>query len=367
MLLSVFGTPSALMYGGLNVVRNLVELGIGAHKLVNANSTVDLRKTFAEIGVGHDARTVFYSDLPDVDLCTLFIKTRAPMIVFMDAFDDVVAYVSRSRAMNVSESIRLASRSLCALEPLLRSDVVLKFNTRAYRSPLKDLVPAVGAFFELALPAAKVDEIVSSLFGEGGPQARLSDYLYHSFPDATPPGTAIHKLAPDDRRLVSQLGSAYSAIAAGRPFDRMDWPVGLYMSSDHPDGPFPGRVELVGPSRFIAYGPYLHLTAGQWQATVVLELADNLSGNQLYVDVYAGEILSVITTELPAQGTFTFQIGFEITNPLEPVQLRFQIQAGAIEGVFTLNSTRLERVGEVRSMAAAGTQPMEARPAEVPG
>jgi hypothetical protein len=360
MLLSVFGTPSALMYGGLNVVRNLVELGIGAHKLVNANSTVDLRKTFAEIEVGQDARAVFYSDLPDADLSALFIRTRAPMIVFMDAFDDVVSYVSRSRTMSATESIRLASRSLCALEPLLRSDLVLKFNSRAYRSPLKDLVPAIASFFELALPAPKIDQIVASLFNDWSAQTRLSDYLYRTFPDATPPGTAIHKLAPDDRRLVRQLGSAYSAIAAGRPFDQMDWPISMYMSSDHPGGPFPGRVEMVGPARFIAYGPYLHLTAGQWVANVVLEVAGNLSGNQLYVDVYAGDILSVITTQLPAEGTYTFQIGFEIINPLEPVQLRFQILSGAIEGVFTLSGTGLRRVGEVRSMAAAGAQPMEA-------
>jgi hypothetical protein len=358
MLLSVFGTPSALMYGGLNVVRNLVELRIGAHKLVNASSTDDLRKTFAEIGQGHDARTIFYSDLPDADLCALFIKTCAPMILFMDGFDDVVTYVSKARTMTVPESLRLASRSLCALEPLLRSDTVLKFNSRAYRSPLRELVQAIGAFFELEMPDTKVDEIVSSLVKEGRGQTPLAEYLYRTFPDATAPGTAIHTLDPDDRRLVSQLGSAYSSIAAGRPFDRMDWPIGMYMSSDHPDRLFPGRVEMLGPARFLAYGPYLHLTAGRWQARIAFEVAGNLSGNQLYVDAYAGEILSVITAELPAQGTYSFRIAFEITNPLEPVQLRFQIQSGAIEGVFTLSSTIVERIGEVRP--AAGAQRMEA-------
>jgi hypothetical protein len=360
MLLSVFGTPSALMYGGLNVVRNLVELGIGAHKLVNANSTVDLRKTFAELGLGPDARAVFYSDLPDADLCALFIKTRAPMVLFIDGFDDVVTYVSKSRAMTVAESIRLASRSLCALEPLLRSDMVLKFNSRAYRSSLSDLVLTIGAFFDLAFPAEKVDQIVSSLIKEGNTQAKLSDYLHSTFHDVSPPGTAINKLTPDDRRLVGQLGAAYSAIAVGRSFDRMDWPIAMYMSGDHPVGPFPGRVEMLGPARFLAYGPYLHLTVGQWRARVVFEVAENLSGNQLYVDVYSGEILSVITTQLPAEGTYTFDIGFEITNPLEPVQLRFQILSGAIEGVFILSSTSLERVGDLRSMTAADAQPVEA-------
>jgi hypothetical protein len=356
MLLSVFGTPSALMYGGLNVVRNVVELGSGTHKLANANSTVDLRKTFVELRLGHDARTVFYSDLPEADLCALFIKIRAPMVLFTDGFDDVVTYVSKSRSMSVAESVRFASRSICALEPLLRSDLALKFNSRAYGSSLTDIVLAIGTFFDLALPEEKIDRIVSSLIKEGSAQSRLSDYLYQTFPDAMPPGTAVQRLAPDDRRLVSQLASAYSVIAAGRSFEQMDWPISLYMSSDHPTGPFPRRVELLGPARFIAYGPYLHLTVGQWRATVVFEVSDNFSGNQLYVDVYAGEILSVITTQLPVQGTYTFDIGFELTNALEPVQLRFQILSGAIEGVFTLTSTSLERIGEIRSMAVPGAE-----------
>jgi hypothetical protein len=140
----------------------------------------------------------------------------------------------------------------------------------------------------------------------------------------------------------------------------MDWPVSLFKGSDNPAAPFAGRVELLGPARIIAYGPYLHLTAGQWQAKVVFEVADNHSGNQLCVDVYAEEILSVITAQLPAQGTYTFQIGFEISNPAKPVELRFHILSGAIEGVFTLSSTSVRRVGEVRSMAAAEAQPMEA-------
>jgi hypothetical protein len=360
MLLSVFGTPSALMYGGLNVVRNLLELGVGTHKLANANSTADFRNALAELGPAQDARVVFYSDLPDADLCELFIKVRAPMVLFTDGFDDVVTYVSKSRSMSLADSVRLASRSTCALEPLLRSDMVLKFNSKAYRSSLNDLVLAIGRFFDVALPGEKLDRIVSSLIKEGGTNAQLSDYLYETLPDATAPGTAIHRLAPEDRRLVSQLASAYSAIAVGRSFERMDWPVSLYMSSDHPTGPFPGRVELLGPARFIAYGPYLHLTAGQWQAKIAFEVVENRSGNELYVDVYAGEILSVITTQLPARGTYTFQIGFEISNPLEPVQLRFQILSGAIEGVFTLISTSIERVGEARFMAVARDQHMEA-------
>jgi hypothetical protein len=60
--------------------------------------------------------------------------------------------------------------------------------------------------------------------------------------------------------------------------------------------------------------------------------------------------LSIVTTGLPVQGTDTFHIGFRLTNLLEPVQLRFRILSGPIEA---LMRTSLERIGEVRFMAAA--------------
>jgi hypothetical protein len=60
--------------------------------------------------------------------------------------------------------------------------------------------------------------------------------------------------------------------------------------------------------------------------------------------VYAGEILSVINTPLPPDGTYQFQIFFDIEDPLEPVQLRFQTLSGAIEGVMTFNRVELRKI-----------------------
>jgi hypothetical protein len=359
MLLSVFGTPSGLMHGGVTIVRILVNVGIGAHAFVSVNSTADFRQKLAELGPIEDARVVFCSDIPDADLCALFIKSRAPMVLFVDDFDEVVSHLSKARTMSVTDSIRLASRSVCALEPLIRSDMVLKFDSTAHRHALKDIILTLGTFFGVDLPAEKVDQVATGLMGNGDPECRLMDYLSTGFPP--PPGSSLLALPAEDRRLISQLSAAYSAIVRGRSFDRMDWPVSLFHGSANPDIPFPGRVELLGPARIIIFGPFLHLSAGQWQAKVVFEISDNFSGNQLYVDVYTQETLSVITTELPVQGTYTFQVGFEISNPAKAVELRFHIMSGAIEGVFTLNSVSLERVGEVQSIADAGAdQLMEA-------
>ena len=345
MLLSVFGTPSALMYGGLNLVRNLTELGLGRHQLANANTTDELRKTLADLGSGQEAKIVFYSDLPAVDLSALFIKSRAPIVLFLDNFDDAVGYIRESRGMSLADSVRLASRSFCALEPVIRSDRVLKFDAKSYFRPLGEVLREIGEFFGAGLSKATLDRVVASLVGEVG-QARLSDYLFRTLPEAKPPGASLQRMPPEDRRVVIRLLRPYSAVAAGQSFERMDWPIDMFMDSADPTKPFSGRIELLGPARFLAYGPYLHLTPGKWCAEVVFEIAENHSGNLLYADAYAGEILSVINTPLPPQGTYQFQILFDIADPLEPVQLRFQTLSGAIEGILTFNQVALTRVSK---------------------
>jgi hypothetical protein len=343
MLLSTFGTPSALMYGGLNLVRNLTELGIGAHKLANANTTDELRKALAELKSSDEPKVVFYSDLPSAELCALFIKSRAPIVLFVDNFDDVVTYVSEARGMSLPDSVRLASRSFCALEPVIRSELVLKFDARTYLRPIREVLREISEFFGAKLSEASLDHVLDSLVGKDV-QASISNYLFGAFPATKPPGSGLQRLSPDDRRIVTHMLKPYSAVAAGQSFDRMDWPVSMFMDSAAPVGGFSGRIELLGPARFLAYGPYLHLTPGRWSAEVVLEIAENHSGNQLYVDAYAGKILSIINAPLAPQGTYRFRISFNIDDALEPVQLRFQTMSGAIEGVITLNRVELTKV-----------------------
>jgi hypothetical protein len=330
------------MYGGLNVVRNLTEIVFGAHQLANANSTEQLRERLSGLGATEDAKVVFYSDLPDPELCDLFVKTQAPIVLFVDNFEDVVTYVRKSRGMPLHDSIRLASRSFCALEPLIRSDRVLKLDARTYPRALGDILADIGAFFGTQLTQASREQVAKSLAPEGGRTSLLA-YLSKAFPQSAPPGAAVQQLTSAERNLVNQLSGPYSAVANGRPLEHMGWPISLFMDSAAPDSPFSGRVELLGPARFLAYGPYLHLTPGKWCADVVFEVQENYSGNQLYADVYAGDILSIVTAPLPASGTYKFQISFELTNPHEPVQVRFQTLSGAIEGVVTFNRIAVRR------------------------
>jgi hypothetical protein len=332
------------MYGGLNVVRNLTEIGLGTHRLINANNTTELREAFLGLRLIEDPKAVFYSDLPSAELSALFIKTAAPILLFLDDFQDVVTYVSETRNMSLLESIRLASRSICSLQEVIRSDLVLKIDCKAYRRPLTDIIGEIGEFFNARLTSEKTARIAASLGAKDTTQFNFSDYLFQTFPKALPPGKGSERFSINDRRLVDQIAKSYSAICAGRPLGGMDWPINMLIDSSAPDRIFSGRIELVGPARFLAYGPYLHLTPGQWRADIEFEISDNLSGNVLYVDAYASVILAVVTAPLPANGRYRLCISFAIIDPLEPVQLRFQSLSGAIEGVIRLDRITLSLI-----------------------
>lgn len=345
MLLSVFGTPSALMHGGLNVVRRITDIALGSHEFINANKPNDLREAFAGLMVRENAKVVFCSDMPNTELCELFIKTAAPIVLFIDSFDDIVANLKISKGASVIEGARSASRSICALETIIRSDQVFKIDSKAYHRSLTDIVSDIGEFFNARLTPAKIAEIISALGVKDSTSTSLSDYLLRTFPKLLPPGRGIEQLTIDERQIVDQLAGGYSAIAARHSLIKIDWPVSVMIDASAPDKIFTGRIELVGPARFLAYGPYLHLTRGLWRADIEFEIYDNLSGNQLCVDIYVGTLLAAAIAPLPASGRYQLQVSFKITDPsFEPVELRFQLTSGAIEGVIDLTRITLNLI-----------------------
>ncbi len=61
------------------------------------------------------------------------------------------------------------------------------------------------------------------------------------------------------------------------------------------------------------------------------------------VDVFSGEILAGVAMPLPAAGVFSFENPFRVGDPFLPVELRFQLLEGAIEGSLRLRSAVFER------------------------
>src|SRR5208283_1221030 len=102
-------------------------------------------------------------------------------------------------------------------------------------------------------------------------------------------------------------------------------------------------LDLAGNARIFIYGPYLHLPRGNWVATPAFSIGNNDSGNTLIIDIFNGSVLAIGESILPARGTYTCSIPFEITDPQSPIEVRFATAQGAIEGVFSLEEVVIER------------------------
>lgn len=122
----------------------------------------------------------------------------------------------------------------------------------------------------------------------------------------------------------------------------------MFLDWDRPDQFLRGPLDLFGPTRFIIGGPYFHLTVGEWNTEVVIEIAGNLLGNRLGVDVFSGDILGGVVMPLPNLGVFTFSIPFRVADPFLPVELRVQLLDGVIKGGLALRAAAFEKLAPLR-------------------
>jgi hypothetical protein len=132
------------------------------------------------------------------------------------------------------------------------------------------------------------------------------------------------------------MAAQYKGVGSGRGRRRIEWPTEMWLDAARPGQLLRGPIDMVGPARYVLYGPYFHLPAGAWIAEVVIELADNRSGNRLCADIFSGEVLGGVVMPLMASGVFVFSIPFRLIDPFLPVELRFQLLEGAIEGRLAL-------------------------------
>ena len=149
--------------------------------------------------------------------------------------------------------------------------------------------------------------------------------------------TRSHGAQTREVAAIKCIATCYEGLAEGHGMAHADWPAFIFSSGDKIGDQIDGPNELLGPARIIIYGPYMHLPLGEWSSHVEIEIVENRSGNRLKVDLVCGpKILVSASAEIPIMGHYCFSLSFTITEPLEPLELRFQIESGAIEGRFLL-------------------------------
>lgn len=213
---------------------------------------------------------------------------------------------------------------------------------------LAGLVKKLAALYQLPMKDDALGKTLKSIGFDGQGETALSVYIDRKVASAAKIDgdgrAALEKRSPLESELIDFLAAQYDCVAEGRALERLEWPVYSLLQPSFPDQMTIGPIDLTGPARHIYFGPYFALPVGIWNVDITLEVQDCLSDNEIAVDVFATEPLSIVRAKLPPRGVYGCQIRFEIDDLSKPVEIRMQLLTGAIEGLIQLRQIKLHRL-----------------------
>jgi hypothetical protein len=349
MLLVSIGSPSALSHSTIEIIKHIAGNIIGKYSLIQATHVDELKSQWESLDAQARKCVILFSECPHSDLVEILSKTRAPILVTIDSFEGIVNHVMQARNMDFISSIRFASRVLCAIDLFRDSPNVMRVSARDCGKPLSIFVESLIQFYGATCTAEQFGMIMDGSMKNGSAQdIKLIDYMEARCPEARTTEQFLRQLPGDQRSVLISLAKDYNVILSGLPLTQVSWPTQLFFCADFHGKPLDGWVDLLGPGRGLIFGPYLHLTAGLWRATVELLVEDCFSENRISVDVYQPgvgslpeRIICIGIMKLPPEGFYCFDLDFEITDPFLPSELRFSLLTGAIEGRLSVVGVKL--------------------------
>ena len=161
-----------------------------------------------------------------------------------------------------------------------------------------------------------------------------------------PPGVTAaeeHSQALDTPLVAQYLLPLFNAPNHHGPL-ALAWPRECFLHGDAPNTMLPATVEVAGRGRILAYGPYLPLPAGNWRAKTFLGFSPDIGELPFILEVDSGSRMFRGFFEVDRSGIFTLDLDFQITEPLNPVEMRLISQDSALDGQLSLISVSLEQV-----------------------
>lgn len=326
-LFCIFGVSTPLLHAAVSILKGALEGEGGACALIAGNTVADMREGWTASRADAPTSIIFTSDSPDDATVELFSRVGMRVIVAVEDFVDAAIYLRWARGMSTPHALRFLTQTLATLAPALTGGQALAVCSRDTDAPLAWLLARLLEF----IGRDSID-VAAALQRIGAADAKtLRSYTQMHFPSSeaeTPPA--------DELAVMRALAQSYQPLLSGRAMAAASWPTELFLYWDRPGKFLHGPVDLTGPARFIVCGPYLHLPRGRWRARFLVRISDNWSGNRMSLDIFSQEVLAGIAADLPAEGLYEFEIGFEAREAYAPLEARIQIQQGAIEGTFEL-------------------------------
>ena len=191
MLLASFGSPSALSYATINILRCVSDVIFGSHFFIHATQLDDLRDKWFSVEKNQKKCVVFFSDCPQKQVSELVENARSPVVLVVEDFASIAGYIMRSREMAFAPAARFATQVVCALDLLARSPRVLRVSTADNTRSLESFVGGLISFYGARCSDEQFRSILSNLAPDGSDIATLNDYVSRHFPHASEVATEV--------------------------------------------------------------------------------------------------------------------------------------------------------------------------------
>lgn len=330
MLILVLALPSDNAVWAASTIRTIAQHALGPLDYFHLSTVDQLREDWKSRCSDH---VMLVADCPDAEIAEVLCRSAAPKILLANDPVSVVDHLRASRGEERAAAIRTASAAFSTLHDLIvRSANLMTVPSPSLRSPAR-FMEQVVEFLGLSLSAEQHSQILAAIR-----------------PDAVPGATSISILTEPadadgrDAAVLTEALKPFHSVFDADTADEFIWPPGLFFVADPLGHPLEGSIDLTGPARSFLYGPYLHLPAGDWTAIARFAVSRNFSGNRLLAEIVAGRrILATAAAPLPPAGAFDFPVPFTVAEPRDPLQMRFSILEGAIEGAFDLIEMKVRR------------------------
>lgn len=338
MLITAYGTSSLFGQTGNKIMRALGDAVFPDCYHIHASSIEELRD--AVLG-RKTPNILLYSENPERDLVSVTSRINPAAVVFYEDPSDIAGYLLRHRKVVWPAALQVACQNIATMAEALASPACLRLE-RSGDATLGGIIERIARHFGLALTPFHWKEIIAALDLDGPGQLNepIETLMAALFDDYRPPAFGIYELTADVVQLMEQVYGPLRRVHEPGPLHEIRWPVGVFFSQTSQkqiSGVTQDPINLLGPARYLYFGPYLCLPPGKWSLQAVFEVNENLSYNKVEVDICQGDsVLSYGLFDIPVRGKFEVLTEIEINQPERPLEFRIFMKEGAIEGLFEL-------------------------------
>lgn len=343
-LFSIVGTPSPTLYATMNILRTLVQVGVGDHATVIANDVSTARQGFLAGGANADQPTILFSDYPNSEMVSTYYRGEGPLTICLDDFTTVAHYSAVARDLVGVVAARFAMMGIVNLKSVVISPPPQSLIVRGLDVSVEMLIRGLISVYNFSNNEQLLERSLAYLNLTDHPEITLRNYARNALTDFHNAREILERRSALDSELIDFLAPYYDEIFRCHPLQELEWPTYALLRPEFPDRLTVGPIELTGPARTFYFGPYFALPAGLWRAEIAFEVQDCFSDNEIAIDAFAETILVIAKVKLPTRGVYSCEIRFAIRDPSKPVEIRLQLLTGAIEGVLLLRSINLRRV-----------------------